>query len=383
MIKIVFFLERLAYKGAIGGAERVLISMVNHMDPSIYDITVFTIYPEIEAEQFSPHVKYRTIFKKRTKINDYLYRFEAEYGLINILHINEKYDFECAYLESGPTKVIAHSRNNRSIKYAWVHCDLSVAFGTSFVKANKKWYKRYDRIICVSEKVKNSFENLFDIRHNTVVLHNVVDSNMIIAKSSLPLPEHIKPGEFTIACVGRLSSEKNPIRLLQVHKRLIDNGFMHTLWLVGDGELREEVRKEICKLNVSSSVQMLGFQSNPYPFMRAADILVSASIYEGFSTFVTEGLILGRPIVTTDCSGMEELLGKNQYGLIVENSEDGLYDGLAEMIQNKELLQYYERKAIERGKRFLTQNMIRDVEKLFKTDFKEVKWAVKKQDGSH
>ena len=75
-----------------------------------------------------------------------------------------------------------------------------------------------------------------------------------------------------------------------------------------------------------------GFRDNPYCLMGTADLLVCSSVFEGFSTFITEGLILGKPIVTTDVSGMRELLGDSEYGLITANDDEAFYEGVKRML---------------------------------------------------
>ena len=116
---------------------------------------------------------------------------------------------------------------------------------------------------------------------------------------------------------------------------------------------------------------MVGFRKNPYPFIQAADLLVCSSNYEGFSTFITEGLVIGKPIVTTDCSGMRELLGDNEYGLISENSDEGLYGGLKKMLQDADLRIAYQEKAKRCGRGFSMPTLVEANEAFFKDCLKD------------
>ena len=93
----------------------------------------------------------------------------------------------------------------------------------------------------------------------------------------------------------------------------------------------------------------MGFVSNPYPYIKMADIIVCPSRYEGLSTVITEGLVLGKAIVTTDCSGMRELLGKSEYGIITDNSEEGLYNGIKQLMDNPVAIENISEKAKQRG----------------------------------
>ena len=119
-------------------------------------------------------------------------------------------------------------------------------------------------------------------------------------------------------------------------------------------------------MKLEDTVSFLGYQTNPYKYVRKADLFVCSSLHEGFCTAVTESLIVGTPVITTMCSGMEELLGANQeYGIIVDNDEEALYEGVRELLRNDEMLSHYSLKAMERGRQFITENTIAEIEKFF------------------
>ena len=104
---------------------------------------------------------------------------------------------------------------------------------------------------------------------------------------------------------------------------------------------------------------LAGFKNNPYKYINKCDIYVCSSRREGFSTAVTEALILGKPVVSTNCSGAYELLGyNNEYGIVVENSTKGIYDGLKLLLKDPLLVEKYRKKAIIRGKKFTKQVVI-------------------------
>ena len=109
-------------------------------------------------------------------------------------------------------------------------------------------------------------------------------------------------------------------------------------------------------------VCLLGFHANPYKYLRQGDLFVCSSLSEGYSTAVTEALILGLPIITTDCSGMAELLQNGECGVITENDEAALYEGLKRLLADKSLLEHYRHKAIERGKEFSIEHLMKPIE---------------------
>ena len=116
-------------------------------------------------------------------------------------------------------------------------------------------------------------------------------------------------------------------------------------------------------------VSLLGYDTNPYKYLAKCDLFVCSSQTEGFSTAATEAFIVGIPVCTTDVSGMRELLGENnEYGLITENNELALYDGIKTLIDNQELLASYSKKAIERSACFSAYATTKNVEKVLLED---------------
>ena len=365
MIKILFHIDTLVG----GGAEKVLCNLVNHMDQSKFDITVQTIFPDDPTKYLLDGIHFKYIYPSRNKFYQMVYRVEAALGLVYPLHMKDDYDIEVAYLEFGPTKVIATSTNKKAKKIAWVHCDFDIAIKDkeAFIKKAASQYKKFDKIACVSEKCKDSFVSMFGNDPEVVVIHNVIDDKEILEKADQPLIG-VEKKRLTLCTVGRLSAPKNYFRLLKTAYKLHVDGFDFDLWFVGDGEQRDLIEEFIREHDMGAYVTLFGFQKNPYPYMKAADLLVCSSDYEGFSTFIAEGLILGKPIITTDCSGMRELLGDSEYGVIVPNKDEAFYNGVRMMLSmNKEELKEYADKSFERGKLFSTDYLVKDTEFFFET----------------
>ncbi len=351
MIKVLFFIETLGG----GGAEKVLCDLVNHMDQSKFDITVETLWPCEESSRLAKGIRYKSVYRSRSRLNQFRMRMESALGLVYRLHMKDDYDIEIAYLEMGSTKIIASSTNKTAKKVAWVHCDLEIQMGGAlerYVAKATPQYKKFDRVVCVSEDVRNSYVKLFGDGTPSTVLHNTVDDRSIIARSELPLPDWAAKRRTTAVSLGRLTAQKAYDRLLEVQEKLVNEGLKCDLWILGEGADREKLEAFSEEHGLKDYVRFFGFQKEPYPFIKAADLLVCSSRYEGFSTFITEGLILGKPIVTTDCTGMRELLGDSEYGLITENSTEGLYAGMKRCLSDPTLLSYYSTKAVERGEVF-------------------------------
>src|SRR5690606_36454142 len=126
--------------------------------------------------------------------------------------------------------------------------------------------------------------------------------------------------------------QKGYPRLLNVIKKLAEDSFQFHLYILGDGALEKELVYLIEAYNIQKFVTMLGFNENPHKYVKSCDLFVCSSFEEGFTTAITESVILGTPVVTTDCSGMDEILDNGSIGVIVENSETGLENGLRTLL---------------------------------------------------
>lgn len=364
MTKILFFIDDLAG----GGAEKVLRTLVNNMDQEKFQITVHTINAADPEGLLVPGIRYRAINRCKTALGKNLFsywiRLCAELKWLYPLYIKDDYDIEVAYLECGPTKIIAGSSNKKAKKIAWVHCDLAKKEGMA-VQAEKlkQYYQAFDKVVCVSQNVKDSFVELFGMDAKTVVVYNVNDEKEITTKASeFPVA---KDNGVNLVALGRLTPQKSFDRLLQACALLNKDGYSFHLRILGEGPERQNLEAMIQDLHLEDSVSLMGFQSNPYSYVDAADLVICSSVYEGLSTVITEALILGKPVVTTPCTGMQELLGDSEFGLITEDSVHGLYEGIKKMLDTPALMAQYAAAAKQRGQQFAGSTILKQTEDFF------------------
>lgn len=370
MKKILFFIPTL--NG--GGAEKVLLDTVNNLDSKIYEITIQTLINDgIYKDFLSNKIKYKTINSFQNPFLKWFYSRLLFHiispKLIYNFFIKDNYDYEIAYLEGIATKIISASSNKKSKKFAWIHTDLFNNYGLEKVYKNIdnhiKCYRKFDKIFCVSKSALDGFVKRFGDFNNLFVQYNVID-DIVVKKRSFEQIDYVYSSKFRLITVGRLTYQKGYDRLLEVHKRLIDEGFDFELLILGDGEDKSKLEEFISINKLKDSVKLLGFQSNPYAFMKKSDLFVCSSRAEGFSTVATEATILGVPIVTTECAGMQELLGDSEYGLIVKNHTDSLYNGLKLILTNKEKYNFYKEKSLLRGEAFTKEKRIFELNEIFK-----------------
>lgn len=386
--KILFLIHTLGG----GGAEKILTNLVNNIDKNLYDVTLMTVIDTgVFKKDVARDVAYKTMIplpskNERTNDSGSLLKKKSIFSgkLIKLytafwryiptkwvykIFIREKYDVEVAFLEGICAKIIASSTNKNSKKISWIHVDLENQHKSRNVfkslQEEEQTYDRFDDIVCVSEYVKAQFQKMFTVHGNLVVKYNPVDVQEIIQKSNRQPDEKNLRRKFTVCSVGRLNAQKSYIRLLECHKRLIEDGIDHDLWIIGEGTDRENLTAYIENNGLNDSARLLGFKNNPYCYMKNADLFVCSSVAEGFSTVATEALVLGLPVVTTDCSGMQELLGNSEYGIITENSVDGLYEGMKRILQDRELYCEYKAKAQMRSQMFDMENAINEIQCLF------------------
>ena len=371
-IKILFFIPGLSE----GGAEKVMCSLVNNMDQSKFDITVQTIDKFDPKQYLKDGIHYKAVNRcksnMRKKLFSYWFRLCAELGIAYRLFVKGDYDIEVAYLETAATKIIAQSTNKKAAKLAWVHCDLSKKEGMShFMEKVRKQYARYDKIVCVSRDVEEGFHKLYGKDFKTVVLHNVIDEDEILRRSAEPTEWGTEPGEKRLLAVGRLTKQKNFEYLIRTCGQLRDSGYQFRLNILGEGPERARLEEQIRSLKLEKYVTLKGFTKNPYPWMKTADLIVCSSRYEGISTVVQEALILGKAVVTTPCTGMKELLGDSKYGLIVEDLEKGLYNGIARLLDEPELMQKYNAAAKDGKEIFSKKQVVGQTEAFFQDSRKK------------
>lgn len=367
MKKILFLIPSLSH----GGAEKVLVNLVNNMDTARFDITVQTIFDVGINKQFlKPHIKYKSCFKKQFKGNSHLFKMFSPAFLYKHL-IKDTYDIIVSYLE-GPTARIASGCSNKETKLiSWIHCtfksqkEASVGF-RSFDEA-KKCYNKFNKTICVSKEVMNAFCKQLCFTKDIDVLYNTIETDEIIALSKQEITDVVFDKNTTnIISVGKISPVKGFMRLAHINKRLLDSGISNHIYILGVGEQQEEIQSYINSNRLNNSFTFLGYKENPYKYVANADIYVCSSLSEGFSTSVTEALIVGTAVVTTQCSGMEEMLGaNNEYGIITANDEDALFNDIKKIILDKTLLNEYKSMALERGKSFYKDITVTAVEAAF------------------
>lgn len=366
MKKILFFIPNLMH----GGAEKILVNTVNNLDKNKYDVTVQVLFDVgINKKNLKENINYKYNFKKIFRGNSIIFKFFSPKFLYK-LFIKEKYDIVISYLEGPTARIISGCNDKNSKKIAWIHTEMSdmnlFSKGFRSFKEAKMCYKKFDKIICVSNEVKKSVANYVGLENDITVLYNVNETDDIIKKSREKIEDiYFNKNTINICSVGRIIDVKGYDRLARVHKKLMQKGIKNNIYIIGKGSKKKDIEKYLKKNKLEETYIFIGYRENPYKYIAKSDLFICSSYREGFSTAVTEALLVGTPVMSTQCSGIQELLGyNNEYGLVVENSEEGIYEGLKKLLEDKSLLNYYKEKAIERGTLFDKNKTINEIEKI-------------------
>ena len=363
MKKILFLIHDLGQ----GGAEKVLVNLVNNMDFSKFDITVMTLFDSGENRQFlSKQVHYKRWCPNMVPGNSHLMKLLNPRALHSLI-IKEHYDVEVAYLEGPCARVVSGCTDPDTRLVSWIHIEqhTAEAAAASFrsVAEAQECYNRFHQIVCVSQTVADDFQRALNITAPCQVLYNTNESAKILQLGQesveLPFPEN----SIKLVGVGKLLKNKGFDRILRITKRLVEEGYPVCTCILGEGPERSALQQYMEENSLTERILLPGYQLNPYKYVSKCDLFVCASHAEGFSTAATEALILGVPVCTVEVSGMKEMLGeRDEYGIVTENSEEALYQGIKRLLDDPALLAHYREKAAEQGKLFSTEQTVRAVE---------------------
>ena len=314
-----------------GGIEKVTLDIVNNLDLEKYDITVQTFWFGGHCQsQVREGVQVKPFFFKRYVPGVIRLIAYLSPKWLYRLFVHGKYDVEIAASDGGAAKVISGSSNKNARKICWVHMDV-VERGSKLrefrtKESGRKIYDKFDTIACVSDQCLSKFQQKFGLFADMRTVHNPLPEKNILEKSTEFSVQRTAGTEFST--VGRLAVEKGFDRLIDASVRLDAEGYDFRVHIVGDGIKEDELTAQIAESNIGHRVILEGYASNPYPYIRCADWYICSSLDEAYPLSVGEALLLGKPVMGTNCSGIREWLGENQYGLVLDNSTDGIYTGL-------------------------------------------------------
>ena len=377
MKKLAIFAEALTG----GGVEKILQTILKYWDYTNFDVTLYSIrnVPLPDCLAGLP-IKHRFIFESnndskirrihvwlRNKLRLLIY-YHCPPKTFYRLFIQKDFDVALAFIEGYATRIVSGAPS--SIKrLAWLHCDIINHHWTSIAYRSDQEeiesYRTFDSVVCVSGGVQSQLLKLCGAGLRTRVILNPIDRDDIIQKAKAGSAPNgfAPPSVIRFISLGRLVPIKGYDRLIRAAQRLRDDGYDFCLTILGEGSDRSRLQSLINENDLSERVFLLGYKENPYPYLNASDVYVCSSYSEGYNTAIIEALVLGKAVVSTDCMKEKDILGNSDFGIVTDNSEDGLYSGIKQMIQPGSLKEYSSR-AKERGVLFDVDNSIKEVASL-------------------
>ena len=376
-IRIVFVHDQLI----CGGTDQALFDVVQLLDKEKFEVSVFAQKPGGPWDQKFKDAGIRVVY-------DYSCRKATWNPVVKLGNIVKKLRIAEAYRKNGKNlldicipegvDIIASysmwdhvlcgfSSRAKSVKYLHGNMETNAQF-RELILRDRELLPKYDRIIGVSQLVTDAFINVTGIREGVHTCFNPMNSAYVhrLAEEYVDLPQDLP----LICAVGRLSSEKGFERLIVIHKRLLEAGFAHRLVIVGDGEDRDYIRRIVNAVDAQDSVILAGYQLNPYPYMKQSKFVVCSSFTEGLPVIAMEALCLGVPLVSSVPS-VREIFGEEDCGLITENDNQSLLEGIRKMLEDEAFYQKIKAGAQRRSAYFDGQRMVREVEQVFLDLMKE------------
>ncbi|TDL31816.1 glycosyltransferase [Jeotgalibacillus sp. S-D1] len=358
----------------IGGVERSLVSMLNNFDYENYQVdlmlyrhqgdlmnllsekvtllnevpqyTTFrkTILENIREKQVAiagSRILSKAVASVKGRVGKisepgyYQMQLMWKYALPFLPNLEKEYDVAISYL--WPHYYVAEKVKAKK-KIAWIHTDFSTI--QTDVKMDLKMWNKFDYIVAVSEACKESFVNKYqELRKKVIVIENITSQDFIssMAEENVQNPL-VSDQRFKIITVARLSHAKGIDQAVRALRILKDKGFNNIVWyVVGYGGEEMMLRKLINDNDLEKDFILLGKKVNPYPLVKAADLYIQPSRYEGKAVTVGEAQILGKPVIITNYPTATSQLQSNVNGYICEITDKGIADGIEKLYNDAQL----------------------------------------------
>lgn len=378
----------------IGGSEKSLISLLDAIDYSKYEVDLMMFKKGGEFDRYinknvniidAPEY-YRFLTKQNidisfiNKIKYIKCRIKTTIELrINsiksnsiqseqVLYSNQKkvlenlqkeYDVAIAYSQGIPTYYIVDKVKSNK-KLAWINCDYEM---TSYDKElDYLYYKNIDKIIAVSEHGKKSIVKVNkEYEDKTEIILDIVNPKTI-KKMAEDKSVFSNKSHLNILTVGRLITHyKGYDMAVKAAKLLKDDGYNFKWFSIGEGEHRSEIEKLIHINNLEDNFILLGKKENPYPYMKNCDLYIQPSRNEGFGLTVIEAKILKKLIVCTNFNTAKEIIDNEKNGLIVESNEKDIYLGIKRYLEDEN----FKHRIANRLKNETEYNSLSEIEKIY------------------
>lgn len=344
--RICFLIDKFIF----GGVEKVVIDTIKQLRND-YNITLYIATQDIDQNLKAEVENYADVVIGHMHIN------EKTFALLSIpltakfiLEKNIKDKYDCVIVCKPALSNIVFTHMSKKYIY-WNHGDKDVMYATDHLSILRRInkirlsyiYKKYDLVLSVVPEIANLISKAFNLSHSEA-LTNPCDLNLVTKKSKEPVSDFTKTDKLTICCVGRLSVEKRFDRVIRAVSKLDQSKYQ--VLILGDGPERHQLENLIKLNNLENNVYLLGNKTNPYPYIKQSDLLVSSSERESYGLTILEAMILKTPVIATNTTGARFLLKEGKLGYIVQNDKCFLTI-LQKLVYDREMLNAHVNEAFE------------------------------------
>lgn len=362
----------------LGGVEKSLLGLLEAFDYTQYDVDLFLLRHEGELLEYIPkevnllpEVKQYTVlarpmvdtFKEghilltlgrlygNIKANKYIkqhhqtdsevpidYSHRYTYKLMPFINKDTNYDLAISFLT--PHYIVSHKVNAKK-KIAWIHTDYGHV--ETDIESQLNMWGSFDYIASISQAVTNNFlKNFPQLEDKIIEIPNILPVKLISKQANEfdVSNEMIDEGSIKLLSIGRYCEAKNFDNVPFICKKILELGFNIKWYIIGFGGDEERIKKSIKEYNMEDHVILLGKKPNPYPYMKACDVYVQPSRYEGKCVSVIEAQSLHKPVIITNYPTAKSQLKDRYDGVIVPLENDKCAEAIAEILKMKKLQDY-------------------------------------------
>lgn len=358
----------------LGGAERALLGLLNAFDSDRYEVDLFLLrhsgelLPYIPSNiRLLPEIKQYTCLAEpitetlkkgafgvvlgrvwgKYKARQFLKSHPSELDQAVSLEYSHKYtknfmpqishkNYDLAVSFLTPHYFVAE-KVTAKVKVAWIHTDYS-ALQIDTVSELQMW-SAYDKIASISDHCTKGFLEQFpSLQERIIRIDNIISPELIYRQAEESVPEGMEKGSYKLLSVGRFCTAKNFDNVPFICRLIRASGLDVHWYLIGFGGDEKLIRQNIVKAEMQDYVTVLGKKSNPYPYMKACDLYVQPSRYEGNCVSVHEAQILGKAVVITNYATSASQLEDGVDGVIVPMDNEGCAKGIATLLRDTKAL---------------------------------------------
>lgn len=369
----------------MGGVEKVLLNILNNLDPDKFDMTVCLNLNQGELRNEIPsHVRKVALTKGKEDMSSSVFvqklqllsrikrlrKFDQHPKIVDQKILKDIYDIEVA-MTYNDFDMVLKSTNKYSKKVGWFHSEIHVPKMKPLVPKILEQFPQFDTMVYCSQRIK-------DLMHEHHPNLNFPEEKVII--NAIPIAEIKKKAEAyrpdlpkapVFFSMARLHTRKGFHKLVEAHARLIEDGFFHHVYILGEGEEHQNLNKQIKSLGVEDTFIIKPFEMNPYPYLKNADFYILPSESEAWPLVIAEALILKIPTIATNVGDVGMMIKDQETGHLISYKTEDIYQAMKVFLTDKEYVSSIRKNLETIETQFDNRIIYQEIEKTFLTLLKK------------